>query len=839
MSMSRDIPCERRVLRRLGHLLELNADLDRNASDTRFAGKSTPEVNFEGRNYYVFDENVFELFIQPIECWQYCSNFYGSAWEATAGDEQQARAFSAQAGLIAAEYLFSGAIPGLDPDAPIFMTEWHYEELKKRLDRRRKDLARRVQDKLRNGQDAETYVAEFQNAVYLGRQDSTVDQLGRALNGASASTVEDAKRFMSIINEPTAVIRFVAARELAQRLIDDEVLEPLQQLDRVHAEILARVRPLSSRFVAEKTDKASIKGLMDEWEETLSDGHRDKRKPGRLGYDAKSLAFVHWIAKRRLQRDERIIFVTGDAPLYEVYSKWYLGRRAEEAFLMRRVNQFAPLINPHDTPNDMQAGEEAGYQLFASTRRAMDAPLVTFNLKRWKEQDEGRAFLAGMLTQDAKPETNMAILFFTRNLTNEWWNERDKTFEQLRDQWREAERLAIGASLPILARRLDHRREFLEHVSNAPNAVAAFSEYLEQLLDDIAQKGIRLDFPDAVKFVVAGLKTNLPKIPRAALDVRLRIPSSHGGRTREYGLTEIINRWLVGEKTTLSLLDPSKNKRLLDRLDVIYGVAAALALRSEKWIDAERFAGHAVAAAEMMASHSSTSAEDAGIECLHLSAVTKRFIIACHSPADEISNEDIWRENLEHAVFTLSQVEARLQASTQGSLIYRAQSERVAVRLYHIAWKALIPFAELEQSGYDPLPPLDHYRLALIDIQSGLNWLDSRKAHKKVLGLQPLVIDAAALAVVRELLSRDGTQLPCLDEAALKKLEEHLDVSANELDSLAPIVAVVMHAFFWLVLERSDARIALQAALRQKFRLALDLAFVARLRQEIGRGSRA
>src|SRR4051812_14700521 len=92
----------RRGPRWVGELLDLNADLERNASDTRFSGRSA-NVDFEGRNYYVFDENIFELFVQPQGHWTYCSNFYSPDWNK---DKKESAHFSAQAALIAAEYLF-------------------------------------------------------------------------------------------------------------------------------------------------------------------------------------------------------------------------------------------------------------------------------------------------------------------------------------------------------------------------------------------------------------------------------------------------------------------------------------------------------------------------------------------------------------------------------------------------------------------------------------------------------------------------------------------------------------------------------------------------------------
>ena len=66
MSSERDAAMlQRGVLRRLGHLLSLTSDAERNSNDKKFAER-TEEGRVGGRIHYVFDTNLFELFIQPF-----------------------------------------------------------------------------------------------------------------------------------------------------------------------------------------------------------------------------------------------------------------------------------------------------------------------------------------------------------------------------------------------------------------------------------------------------------------------------------------------------------------------------------------------------------------------------------------------------------------------------------------------------------------------------------------------------------------------------------------------------------------------------------------------------
>lgn len=818
---------QRRVLRRLGLLLDLNNDLARNASDTRFSGRSAPSIDFEGENYYVFDTDIFELFIQPLEHASYCANFYGDDW----GHEGKSRLYSAQAGLIAAEYLFSGDLPGLARDGPIYMTEWHYSELKKRLYSLRGVLSRRAKQALETDQKVENYLEEFERHVHLGGGDSPTDELDRALELAAPETRADALRFLKLAPEPRAVLRFVTARELAPRLVQDVVIEPLEQLNRVYSEILSRVRPLSIRFAPEEKDRAELVRLIEDWQLDLERLHRDKSRPGRIKFDAKSVAYVHWVARRQLNRHERIMLVTGDNALYQAYSLWHQDRPTGEAFLLRRVNQYSPLINPHDTPNDIRAGDEGGYQLFDSTRRAMDAPLVSFNL-RW-EQGRARAHLANLLRTSKAPELDPAIALF--DLSPDWWLERDQTFEDLRNQWREAERIGIGASLPVLERRLDRRRSFLASVGGAADASKAFTHYLSLLLDEIAQRGIRAEFPEAVRFVTDRPSYRARSLPRAPLDVSLKIPvPDKAGGWVEYDLSEIIDRWLNDDDAINALLDPDKNSALFDRLDIVYGVAAALAIRSELWTDADRFAENSITASENTGAAGGKSFNETRLECLYLSALAKRFVIASTSPETSLAKEDIWRENLEHALASLNQVEKGYRALGQERHVFRAISERVAVRLFHASWKAVVKPDILSQSGFDPNLPVRHYHAAMNDIRQGWASLDLARRKEQIAGPHPLNVNAAAFAVVRELLAKRGEELPSLSPSELARIEGELQEVLPVLETLPPIVAVDVYAFLWMVRGHASARQPLESALRMgKFHVLLDSALAGALRAEL------
>ena len=293
------------------------------------------------------------------------------------------------------------------------MTPWHYGELKRRLYLLRGSFAKRARGQGDNHQTVQQYRDEDERYIHLESDQSPADQFKRALDRASPQTRRDALRFVEITKDYTAALRFLSARALAPRLVEDPSSSPLEQLKWLYSDVMAQVGNfLSFRFEPKDNgrDFDELNALIDAWLDILKTRHRQRAKKGRMDSDAKSIAYVHWIARHRLTRHERIVLVTGDAPLYEAYCSWHAEQPLGEAFLLRRVNQFAPLINPHDMPNDIRAGEKGGYQLFDSIRRAMEAPLLPINLAR---KVDGRAHLANILKSFPAPENDPLVQDFT------------------------------------------------------------------------------------------------------------------------------------------------------------------------------------------------------------------------------------------------------------------------------------------------------------------------------------------------------------------------------------------------------------------------------------------
>lgn len=109
------------TLRKFWRLLELTRDMDRNESDADF-------IRNGGKILYVFDENIFELFIRPqayLKYARYIELFYADYWRDEIDDVAVAdnmREINAQSALITAEYIFSGVLPGQESGS-IYMTE--------------------------------------------------------------------------------------------------------------------------------------------------------------------------------------------------------------------------------------------------------------------------------------------------------------------------------------------------------------------------------------------------------------------------------------------------------------------------------------------------------------------------------------------------------------------------------------------------------------------------------------------------------------------------------------------------------------------------------------------
>lgn len=812
---------QRKVLRRFGHLLDLTCDMDRSTSDRDFLNQHQAAHDTSRQIHYVFDENVFELFIDPSSQPSFCSNFYSKVWSSTNAPESSE--YSSEAGLIAAEYLFSSSLPGLGKARSILLTEWHYTELKSRLFSLKKDLEGKVRDLGVTERNFEAYRQEIAELVRTdGPTASDVEQYV-----ASKEIDEDVAAFLKEENDNVAASRFIKARRLASLLTQDRVVEPLHQLSRLYTDVLPRVRPLNQQFKISDKDKANAKSLIQDWIVNLQDHYGSDARSGRVQFDARSIAYVHWVAKNRLSRDERIVLVTGDSRLFDAYRSWYRKRDVGEAFLLRKVNQYAPLLNPHDMPNDIADASERGYYLFDNVRRAIDAPLLTFNIVTRESSvthESSREHMAGLLSRSKAPEREAAVRFFTHSLDEKWWSQRDDMFSTLRRQWRTTERLAIGTSLPILEHRQATHRSMLSEISSydVSDERESFSRYLHRLLDTISIEAMRSDLPDAISFTRGIFKKDKGQEARAPLELLLEVPVTRQGEPEQpIEFASLMDKVRVGDATGLQLLDSNHNSALRARPDILFAVAAGLAIRGRAWMEAERFADNAVTAAEPL-EYIGSGATDAKPEYLYLQSLARRFVIASLSPAKS-RDQDEWRSYLERSINVLNSLESLHENAGDHFRQLRAVAERVATRLFYVSWGACTSQTVLEGLRYSYDFALSQYSAALADVRHFWRLCDRLPISGRMPNiLQNLNVNAASLAVIGKLLGRTH-RVEEMSEEEVARLTLEMEKAYAGLEHFPKIVAVDVTAFLFLVANQNEVRRTLIKAVEDPELGSLDL----------------
>ncbi len=722
------------TLKRLGRLLDLNQDIGRNARDTDFGDLVKKSVDDAHQIFYVFDENVFELFANPAEKFEFCANFYGKYWSNRV--HPYYKSFSAQAGLIASEFLFSDRLPGLHPTLPIYMTEWHFNQLMRRLKITRSDFEREMNSTKRPNIEIEkARINELLRLeASLPDKCSVHDVLSR--KGIAADLADDALRVGEAVRNQTevglteAIDRFVRGRQIAELLVGDQQIEQLHQINRIYSEILPRVRPLASQFQpANRHEEIEQRDWILKFSDVLHNAKiRGRSREGVLA-DARSIGFIHWVARFKLNRNQRIVLVTGDNQVFEAYRRWY-AEHPNEAFLLRRVNQYSPLLNPHAASNEINDAEkDDDRQVFARLRTALDAPMVTFNLVRRFADDRSQdAFDAadaptGRLAQDpqlehfaarlagaSKPQEVPSVSFYTDNLDEAWWLNREERFAELKTGMREAERVALGASYPVLEKRLFQRWGMIEEIQRraAEGHVSSnvISDYMTSLLQTIATNALSYDIGHAT----AIMRDNLAKMGgdrtmRAPLNLELSVPTKDGFTADSF--STLMVRGENGDDDARDIFDPYKNKALEGRPDIIFAVGAVLMLRSKNWDEAERFAADAAHVLDDLAENLVLSPSGQGRSVIageyhYLQNLAKRFALANIEPPLILEGrkehgsleEDVWKQSLTSLVFALDDQERQYSGknATAPEILrkrWRTIIERISARLFYVTWRAI------------------------------------------------------------------------------------------------------------------------------------------------------
>jgi hypothetical protein len=690
------------VMRQFRRMMELNADVDRNLSDAVFARAG-------GQIRYVLDENIFEMFIRPAKRAEYVSSFFSGPVSGGSGATFEPSA-APQSAMICSEYLLSGELPGQQA-APVLMTEWHFWELHDQMRVRRAELHAKVQEDIEILQFFDS-LGSLTDLEAIGA--GALDQLLAVVDKRIA---QDAQHLRAQGWPDDVLSRSVIAWEAARLLAWDQVMGPIQQLNRIFSdEIAPRLRPLHLEFPLPPALRSELAEQTREWMRRLSTEQRRRserpgaerielRPPGSLASDARSLAYILWVATRRSSPGARVVFVTGDHLMFDAYRRWHAEQASSEPFVLRRPIQYAPFLNFNDSPNDVSNG----HTVFERTREAIEVPLIIFNLQmRPETTSPGQAAPVQIAAQRELLLLQLAdlpaitahppIAFFLNRLEADWWQERRERFRELRQAWQHIERVAIGANYQLVSRRLNSaqrmRAEFFAEIG-AEASGPVILDYARKVLDRIVVDSLRLWFPLALEFIgTINWDESAKKIePRAPIVLRLSLFAPDGSVAAPINVNVLLEK--DAETWGRDILDVERNPNLLHRQHIVFAVAACFALRLALWSQADRYADLASAAADMLAtSETGGTAHDDVAECRYLHALTTRFRVGSFSPYRAATTENVWGRWVQRAETSLTRCEAYHHQPDSGPRQIlrelRAVSERAALRLFYATWLAVL-----------------------------------------------------------------------------------------------------------------------------------------------------
>jgi hypothetical protein len=757
--------------------------------------------------------------------------------------------------------LFAGKLPG-QKDRAVYLTHGHFME----LDRQLRDAAQTLRDKAATGR--------------RGAKAERPRERGGAIEAEMTRLIE-----ADALEQAPGLDRYRLTRETAHKLVIDDADVGAAQLMRISSgEISERLLPFAQLYRPGPDDQAAIERDARDWRERFDDEVNRRgpdaptRSRGSLRNDALSLALILWVVQLRSRTrempkdpvapdqkppDERIVLVTGDSVMFSAYRRWYVNQNATQPFVLRRLTQYSPIINLNDAASDVSGHRE----LFERTRIATEAALFMFNLgpkSRGTLDDpyvsSGRDDLAVRLADLIRllelredewkrvASEDKVLPFFTPALRR-WLPENGPALKQLGSGWQSLERFAVGVNHDLVMRRA-------ESTASAREAVAAWDEgatevylsYVESSLATLTVGGLRLMFPFVTEFLVTAAALNEfddGAELRVPITLRLTVPASDDGQhVVRYEVQDLLRRIHDRDPDIIRILDLKQNGRLEQQPQLVYALAAALALRVGHWPEAERFSELAMPvepgarsglarprlSAADRAEADAVEAED--FEFLYLAAVAKRFRMGSRSPWSWHAREDIWLRYLNGAVPILDRCERHHAIRGQIVRETRAISERAAVRLFYVSWAAITPPDIRERCNFDAATALREFRLGLDDLRKcvGLELAARdvgrgdavRRSFFERIEKQYTVNLAAAHILSRLLTASRGEPVDGLQPEERGQLVERLARWTTPEGGLPTVALTDVYAF--LALERQDraATARLLESSEHRARLPLD-----------------
>jgi hypothetical protein len=633
-----------RTLRRLLRILDLTRDLERHQADLDFARGG-------GEIIYIFDENIFEMLIRPWKHTEAVETFYGDLW-ATDADEEKTSAWhliEAQSAVLASEVLVNGQLPGRRSHA-LYMTDPHRYECARRIETLAEQYSKKVKE---GGVRVGELTGKLARLADLSQIDE--DKPTRRASPIDRKTLgleADLEALRSSGADTRNLTRFRVTRLAVEGVASDKVLEPLQQLHRLtQADYRNRFENLNDAFSVPENQVAILEDKAKRWFKLLlNELARPRNKASRrrenraLWNDARSLAYVRWAAEQAHRREQRLVLVTGDRILFDAYRRWYAGLRPGfdgyfDPFVLRRATQYSPIFTL--TRSDAGTGELTAdngpsSDVLGLFHEGLEATLLALTFAKLAKSEGASADVAVARTRErtalklvdqpslvADPELEELV----SSIGPEWLDEHEAKIRSIRIRFQAVQRASLAGASQVIAARLTNdelsvARRLVE--SDGQDAGLILQKYVSTLLDDIIKDSIQLWLPIAASFITSRKAPGSEERLRVPMTINLKLPDHST-------LASVIDAWWSGgrgDRRRNAIFAPVGLDEFAERSDLVFAVAAGLALAMQEANEAERFAGLAVRSAGIERSEGRLPDPTAEAELSMLHALTLRFQMA-------------------------------------------------------------------------------------------------------------------------------------------------------------------------------------------------------------------
>ncbi len=700
-----------RLLRKLGKLTEIARTIDINRYDGEF--RQVPNA----RIYYVFDTNIFQLFLKPFTYSRYLELFESPNWTTSRSNFS----VNSESALVSAEYLFGGELP-LQQNDDVIITSWHHMELSEQIGHLLSEIRQTLStpeyvEDLGRGVEYLNELCELLTSHDRPRFESLRDRRG-------ITAVADDERLEAQGFSIERRIEIFCIRSICQFLASDRYTEPMEQLRRLLGEVVRfNSHSGNPRFEITDAQRKRFNVIKSDWAKRIREADRaflarrrrrleqsggdPERKPGRssvgrprlassIAHDSAALAWLDVIHELVLEPNERIVFVTGDRVVLNACRR----RNADDPgrpFLTRSVQHFAPLLNLTDADSDLSLIGDPR-QHFAAMRRAIEQGLALLNLSLDETDSLGRIqrhrvtgrdnFLVDVEEKDGDILSDYHEGLFELFFREDWVTEKEAELNQIALPFQEMERLAVSSfSDKILARvesttALKMFREWRE--SNlAEEFGPAIERAMRSLLDEVENATMDFTIRSVPRFVETLTSEPSRLYQRAVYRVRLELPTPGGARIPiEHYVRDLTQPKGRKRKSDAHLETIRRRLDLLrDKPALLFCLAIILAFRSERWALAANMA-------ELAAEAIMDDGSELRGEIEYIRSVALRYRLASIYPDLQEAKSDVWLRWLQAA----EQAQASaLDAFPQNSAPVRhmrSLSELAAVRLAYLEWVA-------------------------------------------------------------------------------------------------------------------------------------------------------